>query len=64
VKIIVGGLDAVSTGEAFVEFSGDDANIQQALMKDKAVLGVKPIEIFRSSLEEVQRVALMGRQMV
>ena len=64
IKIIVQGLDNVSTGEAFVEFSGEEANIQQALMKDKAVLGTKPIEIFQSSLDEVQRVVAMGRAMV
>jgi hypothetical protein len=55
---------AMSTGEAFVEFSGDDANIQQAALKDRAVLGGKPVSVFRSSLEEVQRVALMGRTMI
>ena len=55
---------SMSTGEAFVEFSGDDANIQQAALKDRAVLGGKPVSVFRSSLEEVQRVALMGRTMI
>ena len=33
VKFIVQGLDNTFTGEAFVEFSGEDANILQALMK-------------------------------
>jgi hypothetical protein len=45
----------------FVEFSGEDANISQALMKDRAVLGTRCVEMFRSSLEEVQRMAMMGR---
>jgi hypothetical protein len=29
-----------------------------------ALLGAKPVQIFKSSLEEVQRVALMGRPML
>jgi len=33
-------------------------------VQDRAVLDTRPVEIFRSSLEEVQRVALMGRPML
>jgi hypothetical protein len=29
-------LSPLHTGEAFIEFSGEDANVQQALTKDKA----------------------------
>jgi hypothetical protein len=60
VKIVADG-NGSSAGEMFVEFSGEDANISQALMKDRAVLGTRCVEMFRSSLEEVQRMAMMGR---
>ena len=63
VKIVLDA-NSASTGEAFVEFSGDDANISQALMKDRAVLGSRCVEMFRSSLEEVQRMAMMGRPLM
>ena len=47
VKIVADG-NGSSAGEMFVEFSGEDANISQALMKDRAVLGTRCVEMFRS----------------
>lgn len=54
----------VGSGEAFVELVGAEADVDEALARAGAVLGGRPAEIHRSSLEEVRRTALMGRTMI
>jgi len=63
VKLVL-GRDMNPTGEAFCEFSGDGANIKEALLKDKAHLGTCVVEVFKSSLEEMQRIIMMGKPVV
>ena len=54
----------VGSGEAFVEIVGAEADVDEALTRAGAALGGRPVEIHRSSLEEVRRTAIMGRTMI
>mmetsp|Transcript_8966 Transcript_8966/g.29706 ORF Transcript_8966/g.29706 Transcript_8966/m.29706 type:complete len:118 (+) Transcript_8966:596-949(+) len=62
VKIVM-NFDGRPSGEAYAIFKGEHANAQAAMAKDKQMIGSRYVELFASSMDELNR-AVMGGKMV
>jgi len=61
---IVVGLDGRPTGEAYVAVEGPNADIRQALSKDRQMVGNRYVELFFSSKDEKDRRQQTGTVMI